>query len=145
MTDKILEQILTELQAIRAAISARPLSPPSPAKTQPANATQSTPGAPVVSPQPAEVVPNAGAHLIHFGKNQGKSLSELGERSLSWYATEQPARLDSNGQPYPRRPQETALLNAARTLWHQNHGTLGGPQPPLKLAADAPATEEVPF
>lgn len=138
-------EILTELRAIRAALEARPLSPPSPAKTQAANATQSTPDAPVVIPQPAEVVPNAGSVTIHFGKNSGKPLSELGERSLSWYATEQPARLDSNGQPYPRRPQETALLNAARTLWHQNHGTLAGPQPPLALKADAPATEEVPF
>jgi len=71
------------------------------------------------------VIPNAGDVQVHFGKNNGVALSKLSERSLSWYATEQPPRLDSSGKPYPARPQETTLRNAARTLWHQNRGTLG--------------------
>ena len=68
---------------------------------------------------------NAGAVQIHFGKNTGKSLDSLSERSLAWYATEQPPRLDSSGKPYPPRQVEITLRNAARTLWHTRAGTLG--------------------
>lgn len=108
-------------------------------------------------PQPATIIANAGDVQIHFGKNQGKPLSSIGERSLSWYATEQPPRLDSSGKPYPPRPQELILRNAARTLWHQLRGTLdtGRPTqqvsapprtPPKPTAAPSSADEEnVPF
>jgi hypothetical protein len=113
-----------------------------------------------IIPQPTEVVPNAGDVQVHFGKNNGVALSKLSERSLSWYATEQPPRLDSSGKPYPARPQETTLRNAARTLWHQNKGTLGqadvmkpasagvSAAAAAELAAVAPthpSDEEVPF
>jgi hypothetical protein len=105
-----------------------------------------------VIPQPSEVIPNAGDVQVHFGKNNGVALSKLSERSLSWYATEQPPRLDSSGKPYPARPQETTLRNAARTLWHQNRGTLGQaeapkakPAPEIIEAPSHPSDEEVPF
>ena len=80
-------------------------------------------------PQPSEPVPNAGAVAVHFGKNNGVPLSQLSDRSLSWYAQEQAPRLDSSGNPYPPRPQEVTLRNAARTLWHQKKGTLQGAMP----------------
>jgi hypothetical protein len=80
-------------------------------------------------PQPSEIVANAGEVEIHFGKNAGVPLASLGERSLSWYASEQPPRLNSQGLPFPMRPQEITLRNAARTLWHQNKGTLKGADP----------------
>ena len=47
-----------------------------PAQTQPA-ATTTRPAAPAGTP---------GAFIITFGKNQGKTLAEVGERSASWYA-----------------------------------------------------------
>lgn len=102
-------------------------------------------------PQPSEIVANAGEVEIHFGKNAGVPLASLGERSLSWYASEQPPRLNSQGVPFPMRPQEITLRNAARTLWHQNKGTLKGgenvPTPSAPAAANKAECDEsdVPF
>jgi hypothetical protein len=102
-------------------------------------------------PQPSEIVANAGEVEIHFGKNAGVPLSSLGERSLSWYASEQPPRLNSQGVPFPMRPQEITLRNAARTLWHQNKGTLKGgenvptPSAPAANTAHGNIDEDVPF
>lgn len=88
-------------------------------------------------PQPSQLIPDAGNVQVHFGKNTGIALSALGERSLSWYATDQPAKLDNQGQPFRPRPQEILLKNAARTLWHTNRGTLSGGLP--QGQAQAPA------
>ena len=157
------DDIILELRTIRKLLEAqaeeRKAAPPPPA-AQPAYSAPASSGGkfgdePI--PQPSTIIANAGDVQIHFGKNQGKPLSSIGERSLSWYATEQPPRLDSSGKPYPPRPQELLLRNAARTLWHQLRGTLdtGRPTqqvsapprtPPKPTAAPSSADEEnVPF
>ena len=148
MNEDILKSIHEELVAIRQLLASQQSTA---ARTAPARATSSASsyssssgGGDEVIPQPSEVIPNAGDVQVHFGKNNGVALSKLSERSLSWYATEQPPRLDSSGKPYPPRPQEIVLRNAARTLWHQNKGTLGQPDAPkgaAPAATPAVATE----
>ena len=156
MNEDILKSIHEELVAIRQLLASQQSTA---ARSAPARATSSASsysssggGGDEVIPQPSEVIPNAGDVQVHFGKNNGVALSKLSERSLSWYATEQPPRLDSSGKPYPARPQETTLRNAARTLWHQNRGTLGQadapkakPAPEIVEAPSHPSDEEVPF
>jgi hypothetical protein len=159
MNEDLLKAIHEELISIRQLLA----SQQSTARSAPARSTSTASsysssgggGSDEVILQPTEVVPNAGDVTVHFGKNNGVALSKLSERSLSWYATEQPPRLDSSGKPYPARPQETTLRNAARTLWHQNRGTLGQADgaPKAKIAAaeiaveapSHPSDEEVPF
>lgn len=141
MNEDMLKSIHEELVAIRQllaeAIKAPARSAPARATTSASSYSSSGGGADEVILQPTEVIPNAGDVQVHFGKNNGVALSKLSERSLSWYATEQPPRLDSSGKPYPPRPQETTLRNAARTLWHQNKGTLGQPDAPKGAASAA--------
>jgi len=159
MNEGILQKIHEELVSIRQLLASQQSAPrTAPARAPGAASTYtgtSVSGDEVVL-QPSEVVPNAGDVQVHFGKNNGVALSKLSERSLSWYATEQPPRLDSGGKPYPARPQETTLRNAARTLWHQNRGTLGqadvapkekstAAAAPTVEAPSHPSDEEVPF
>jgi len=141
-----LSDIRDELVAIRLLLAARPAAA-APAQSAAVPSTASGDGHP---PQPSQIVENPGSVQVHFGKNNGKSLAELSERSLAWYATEQPPRLDSSGKPYPPRPQEITLRNAARTLWHKNKGTLVGHDASTAQSAAPAATqpiseEEVPF
>lgn len=135
MNDDLLKAIHQELVAIRQLLAnGAPAPARTPARSAGAGSTYAS--APRGSnssgsssdevPQPTEIIPNAGDVQVHFGKNNGVPLSQLSERSLSWYAQEQAPRLDSSGKPYPPRPQELTLRNAARTLWHQNRGTLAG-------------------
>jgi len=140
-----LDDVLAELTAIRLILSARPVAAPAQTATAPqyAQSTASSDGPP---PQPSQVIENPGDVLVHFGKNKDKPLSELSERSLSWYASEQPPRLDNAGKPFPPRPVEITLRNAARTLWHTRAGTLGAAAvqaAPAKVADGA--EENVPF
>jgi hypothetical protein len=108
-----------------------------------AQSTASSDGPP---PQPSQVIENPGDVLVHFGKNKDKPLSELSERSLSWYASEQPPRLDNAGKPFPPRQVEITLRNAARTLWHTRAGTLGAAAVQAAPAKVADGVEEnVPF
>ena len=130
----ILKSIHEELVAIRQLLAAKPAAAAPAAR--PAATSSSDP---VVVLQPSEIIANPGDVCIHFGKNNGVALSTLGERSLSWYAQEQAPRLDSSGQPYPPRPVEVNLRNAARTLWHTNKGTLVGAAPASTPATDAGA------
>ena len=128
MSEELLKAIHEELISIRKLLAEG--KQPSPARSAPARTSTSSTssfsgGGDEQIPQPTEVVSNPGDVQVHFGKNNGVPLSKLGERSLSWYAQEQAPRLDSSGNPYPPRPQEIKLRNAARTLWHQNRGTLG--------------------
>lgn len=129
------ELILQELKAIRALLAGqgRSTAPSSATVAQPA--TQTPDGPP---PQPDTVVENAGGVTIHFGKNTGKMLGELSEKSLGWYASVKAPRLDNSGKPFPPRPADVALEQAARTLWHQQKGTLGVPAPAAAAQA-APA------
>ena len=140
MNEDLLKAIHQELVAIRQLLAEGKSAP---TRSAPARSTASAPttsysgGGDAPIPQPTEIIANAGDVQVHFGKNNGVALSKLGERSLSWYAQEQAPRLDSTGNPYPARPQETTLRNAARTLWHQNKGTLGQAGDTMKLPTEA--------
>ena len=114
------QAILDELKAIRALLAggARPAS--SPVST----AAPSTPSPEGPPPQPDTVVENAASTVIHFGKNNGVALGALSEKSLGWYASIKTPRLDNSGKPFPPRPADVALEQAARTLWHTQKGTL---------------------
>jgi len=142
MNDDLLKAIHQELVAIRqlladgkAAPAAR--SAPATRASTPSTSAYTSSGGEAPIPQPTEIIANPGEVQVHFGKNNGVPLSKLSERSLSWYAQEQAPRLDSTGNPYPARPQETMLRNAARTLWHQNRGTLGKAGETIKLPSEA--------
>jgi hypothetical protein len=140
-----LDDVLAELTAIRLILSARPVAAPAQTAAAPqyAQSTASSDGPP---PQPSQVIEDAGSVLVHFGKNKDKPLSELSERSLSWYASEQPPRLDNAGKPFPPRQVEITLRNAARTLWHTRAGTLGAAAVQAAPAKVADGVEEnVPF
>jgi hypothetical protein len=138
MLDATLNDLLTELRAIRAALETRPPVAPR------AVATAATaPKGDAVIPQPAEIVPNAGDVTVHFGKNSGVALKDLTERSLSWYAEEQPPKLRDDGTPFLLRPADLALKNAARTLWHERNGTLAGTT--ATPAAPRPETPPIPY
>tara|TARA_R110002126_G_scaffold30994_1_gene100453 strand:+ start:57 stop:467 length:411 start_codon:yes stop_codon:yes gene_type:complete len=112
-----LELIHAELIRIREALEARPFAAGAPtAKPAPARSEE--------VPMPTEVIANAGDVQVHFGKNKGVALSSLSERSVAWYAQEPEPRLGNNGKPFPPRPEDVLLRNAARTLIHQKRGTL---------------------
>lgn len=141
MNEDILKAIHQELVSIRQLLGeGKPQTSARSAPVRAGTALSSSRGGggDQVVPQPTEIVANAGDVQVHFGKNNGVPLSKLSERSLSWYAQEQAPRLDSSGNPYPARPQETTLRNAARTLWHQTHGTLENGT----SVASSPAAEE---
>ena len=148
MNDDILKAIHEELVAIRKLLAESNAKPAAAARSTASRSTGAAASSGSSSyspsrgdeeiPQPTEVVPNAGDVQVHFGKNNGVPLSQLNERSLSWYAQEQPPRLDSSGKPYPPRPQDVSLRNAARTLWHQNRGTIGKAAPAKGEGAELP-------
>lgn len=125
-----LELIHAELIRIREALEARPFASGAPA----AKPAPSFPKSDEV-PMPTEVIANAGEVQVHFGKNKGVALSSLGERSVAWYAQEPEPRLGNNGKPFPPRPEDVLLRNAARTLIHQKRGTLpSAAVPPAPVA-----------
>lgn len=130
-----LELIHAELVRIREALEARPYSAGAP--THKAVATQ--PKTDEV-PMPTEVVPNAGEVQVHFGKNKGVALSQLGDRSVAWYAQEPEPRLRNDGSPFPPRAEDVLLRNAARTLIHQKRGTLPAVSAPKPIPADSEVT-----
>lgn len=146
MNDELLKAIHLELVAIRQLLADGKAAParttPARASSPASSASRPNSGDAEVVPQPSEIIANPGDVQVHFGKNNGVALSQLGERSLSWYAQEQAPRLDSSGNPYPARPQEITLRNAARTLWHQNRGTLGGGVAAPKAGSSAEAFVE---
>lgn len=132
-----LDDVLAELTAIRLLLASQVRSTAS--VLTPATPNNSSTAGSDVIPQPNPIMDLAEAQSVevHFGKNKGLALGTLSERSLSWYATEQPPRLDSAGKPYPARTQEITLRNAARTVYHTRAGTL--------VSAPASVDEEVPF
>ena len=132
-----LELIHAELVRIREALEARPYAVGAPA----AKPASSFPKSDEV-PMPTEVIADAGNVQVHFGKNKGVALSSLSERSVAWYAQEPEPRLGNNGKPFPPRPEDVLLRNAARTIIHQKRGTL-----PSAAVPTAPSVNEehVPF
>jgi len=132
-----LELIHAELIRIREALEARPFASGAPA----AKPASSFPKSDEI-PMPTEIIEDAGNVQVHFGKNKGMALSSLGDRSVAWYAQEAEPRIGNNGKPFPPRPEDVLLRNAARTLIHQKRGTL-----PSAAVPTAPSVNEehVPF
>ena len=133
------QAILDELKAIRALLGARPASAPA------ATAAPSTPSPEGPPPQPDAVVENPGNVQVHFGKNNGVPLGNLSERQLGFYASVKTPRLDNSGKPFPPRPADVALEQAARTLWHQQHGSLTVGQSPAAASGPVNLDEDVAF
>lgn len=142
------------IRELTEAVKTSPQRPAPSSSYAPPKASQSTSKPSEEIPQPSEIIADAGDVQVHFGKNNGVALSQLAERSLSWYAQEQEPRLNSRGEPFPPREIEVTLRNAARTLWHQKKGTLQGsapkpaPTPPAGGAAGEGTADdfgEVPF
>lgn len=127
MTDEILNKILAELTAIKTLLAAQPARASSPAPRASGNTGGSSRDD--VPPQPNSIHPSPESFTVPFGKNQGKTLDELSDNSLSWYCKDPEPRLDSSGKPYPPRPADVDLRNAARTLWHRRKGSLVGSAP----------------
>ena len=120
-----LELIHAELVRIREALEARPYATGAPAAKPAAPRSDEV-------PMPTEIIEDAGSVQVHFGKNKGVALSTLSERSVAWYAQEAEPRIGNNGKPFPPRPEDVLLRNAARTIIHQKRGTLPSaavPQP----------------
>ena len=105
-------------------------------------ATTTAQTGPEVYPQPLRVISieDAEETEVHFGKNAGKKLRDLGEKSVSWYALEKPPQLKKDGTPFDPRPQDVALTEAARTLHHARLGTLAT----NRVAAPAATTKPKP-
>ena len=80
---------------------------------------------------------------MHFGKNAGKPLRSLGAKSVEWYAQEPEPRIGNNGKPFPPRPEDVRLRNAARQIVHGNRGTLAAGSKVMLVSEQL--TEEVPF
>ena len=140
-----LDLIHAELIRIREALEARPFASGAPVAKPAAPRSDEV-------PMPTEVVPDAGNVQVHFGKNKGVALSSLSERSVAWYAQEPEPRLGNNGKPFPPRPEDVLLRNAARTLIHQKRGTIPAVTEPKAIPADSEVTtimsvneEHVPF
>ena len=138
------DQILAELIAIRQLLERAIAAPPAARQAAPAPAGQTQ------IPQPSQLVADPGAVCVHFGKNAGQPLSALGDKSIEWYATPKEPRLGNNGKPFPPRPADEQLANAARQLYHQKRGTLVGKAPVAEMnftpGSAAPDLEEnVPF
>jgi len=135
-----LDLIHAELIRIREALEARPFASGAPA-AKPAPTSTKTDEVPL----PTEVIANAGEVQVHFGKNKGVALSSLGDRSVAWYAQEPEPRLGNNGKPFPPRPEDVLLRNAARTIIHQKRGTLPSAAVPTAPVATSVNEEHVPF
>jgi len=137
MTNEQYAELILEIRAIRSALSDRIKPAATAAAFKPAAAKSAD------IPQPTEIVDNPGAVQVHFGKNKGRALADLGAKSVEWYAQEPEPRLRTDGTPFPPRPEDVLLRNAARTIVHRGRGTL--PMPPIKLESAAPISEDVPF
>ena len=122
-----LDLIHAELIRIREALEARPFATGAPAAKPAAPRSDEV-------PMPTEIIADSGSVQVHFGKNKGVALSSLGERSVAWYAQEPEPRIGNNGKPFPPRPEDVLLRNAARTLIHQKRGTI-----PMAAVSSAPA------
>lgn len=139
----VTNKIFDRLDAIEARMAA-PAAAKAPAKSAPFS------DEPV--PQPERVVDSPEHVQIHFSKNKGKTLGELSENSLSWYAAKWEPREKRDGGYWDN---DMLLLDAARTLWHTKRGTLkfatgprveaGAPTLPAKPATQDNQDEDIPF
>lgn len=134
------DQILAELIAIRQLLErALPVQPA-------ASSASPAPTGQTPIPQPSHLIADPGSVCVHFGKNDGKPLSSLNDRSIEWYATPKEPRVGNNGKPFPPRPADEQLANAARQLYHQKRGTLANAAAiPATVTAGVELDESVPF
>lgn len=128
--EQLLQQIHSELVAIRQALSSKPAAPAPAVVSALARAASSD-----EVPQPTEIIADAGSVAVHFGKNDGVPLSSLSDKSVAWYAKDPEPKLDRNGNPFPPRPADVRLRNAARTYLHQKRGTLSASIPQARVDA----------
>ncbi len=135
----ILLRIYEELAAIRELLARAPAAPSHAPASSYSGGQSSASGQSEPPRQPTALLPNPGAVLIPFGKNKDRPLSELSERSLEWYASEQPPKLKNDGTPFTPRPADIAFKNAARQLFHQQRGTLAGSLNPTERQTSTPA------
>lgn len=137
MTTEQYQELILEIRAIRSALTqgTKPAAP--------AAASKPVTSGPKEIPPPSEIIDNPGAVCVHFGKNKGRPLADLGAKSIEWYAQEPEPRLRTDGTPFHPRAEDLLLRNAARTIVHQNRGTL--PAGKLVLKDDINVTEQVPF
>ena len=140
-----LDLIHAELIRIREALEARPFATGAPAAKPVAPRSDEV-------PLPTEIIADAGNVQVHFGKNKGVALSSLGDRSVAWYAQDPEPLIGNNGKPFPPRPEDVLLRNAARTIIHQKRGTIPAVTEPKAIPADSEVTtimsvneEHVPF
>ena len=134
-----LDLIHKELVRIREALEARPYALGAPAAKPAAPRSDEV-------PMPTEVIADAGNVQVHFGKNKGVALSTLGDRSVAWYAQEPEPQIGNNGKPFPTRPEDVTLRNAARTLIYQKRGILPSAVVAKVIEAAAMVNDEnVPF
>lgn len=122
MTDPILAELSAIRQLLERAIAQGTNRPAAPA-----------PAGNVAIPQPSQLIGDPGSVCVHFGKNDGQPLSSLNDRSIEWYATPKEPRIGNNGKPFPPRPADEQLANAARQLYHQKRGTLAGKPPVVEM------------
>jgi hypothetical protein len=136
MTNEQFSELMQEIRAIRLVLTQ---GKPAASVAAPNRATSG----PKEIPLPSESIDNPGAVLVHFGKNKGRPLADLGAKSIEWYAQEPEPRLRTDGTPFPPRAEDLLLRNAARTIVHQGRGTM--PAGKLILKDDINVTEQVPF
>jgi broad specificity phosphatase PhoE len=116
MTDEQYDSILTELITIQKALTSSPKA----TTTTTAKATASQGKKEI--PFPTQIIEDAGAVQVHFGKNKGTPLYSLSEASIKWYAEEREPLLKNDGTPFAPRDEDIRLQQAARTLIHNKNG-----------------------
>jgi hypothetical protein len=107
-------------------------------------------------PQPTSIHPDPENVRVHFGKNgpdkangtPGKRLGDLSQMSLSYYAAKWSPKPMKNSPGFYWH-EDTTLLTAARTLWHQREKTLDNGAPevrePAAPKADSKPDPDIPF
>lgn len=140
-----LDDLLTELRAIRVALESKPASaPPVPLGGSYAPASRPSGGKfddeAIPQPSPAWDLADAENHEVHFGKNAGVRIGDLKDTSLAFYAKEKPPQMKRDGKtPFEKRKADIDLENASRTVWHHRRGTLAaGATPPARRPAATP-------
>ena len=145
ITDAQYQTLLTELKAIREALTATRSATPAPAVSRTLSGKTNED-----IPQPTFAIDQPELVTVHFGKNAGVEIGKLTEKSLGWYCLEPEPRIGNNGKPFPPREADVNLRNAARLLWHSRRGTLKTepvykPTAPTEAQLDAEFTDSVPF
>lgn len=77
----------------------------------------------IATPQPENVIANAGEVVIHFGISKGLTIAKADEKEqLAYFITRWTPR--SKRHDGSLWPDDQLLLDAVRTYWHEKQGTL---------------------